>query len=294
MVQNNNPETEPYTDAYFTNTDGLRQHYRDYNNAPIGAPVVLCMPGLSRNAKDFGFIADHLSNKCQLICVEQRGRGLSDWDPKPERYTPATYVEDMFTLLEHLGVEKVIALGTSLGGLMTIMMQALKPGVFKAAIINDIGPEIDPKGIERITSYIGKGTPPKTWKEAIDSVKFANRGVYPDFGEEDWAMLANFTFKDDNGIPVSQYDPAIRQNFENNRDQSAPDLWPLFDALKTIPMVVLRGELSDILSASTLKRMAEAHPDLTPVTVKGLGHVPLMREIEAKNAIDELVNRFLD
>lgn len=281
-----------YTDEYFTNPDGLNQHYRDYNMAPKGAPTVLCMPGLTRNAKDFNFIAAHLSGKCRLICVDQRGRGLSDWDPDPARYAPVTYVGDMVALLAHLGLRSVITIGTSLGGLMTMLMQAMHPGLIKAAIINDIGPEVDPRGIARIKSYVGKGKPPKTWNEATENVKRANTGVYPNFTEDDWQMATRLTFKDVDGVPVSQYDPAISQNFERADDQSAPDLWPIFKAMHTIPLLVLRGELSDILSAETLTRMTAEHPNLTAVTVADLGHVPLMREPDVQTAIDAFIARF--
>ena len=282
-----------YSDEYFTNPDGLKQHYRDYNLAPEGAPTILCMPGLTRNAKDFAYIADHLKDRCRLICVDQRGRGLSEWDPDPNRYSPTTYVGDMIALLSHLGLDEIITLGTSLGGLMTIMMNAMQPGVIKAAIINDIGPEIDPKGIERIKSYVGLGTPPETWAEAVAGVKKANPGVYPKFTDEDWLNYARALYDDIDGKPVSQYDPAIRNNFDTNDDQSAPDLWPLFAQMHHIPMVVLRGELSDILAAGTLERMANEHPDLVPVTVPNVGHVPLMNEKVAQDAIDNLIQRFL-
>ena len=282
-----------YTDEYFTNTDGLKQHYRDYNNAPDAAPTVLCMPGLTRNAKDFGFIADHLKDRCRLICVEQRGRGWSEWDPDPTRYAPNVYVEDMMALLQHLDVAEIITIGTSLGGLMTIMMNAVYPGVIKAAVINDIGPEIDPTGIARIKSYVGVGTPPATWPEAIEAVKFANRGVYPKFSEDDWEMVTHLLYEDKDGKPTAQYDPALRKNFDENDDQAAPVLWPLFDLMHSIPMVVLRGGISDILSAETLARMAKEHPDLVPVTVPDMGHVPLMREPEVQSAIDTLVGRFV-
>ncbi len=282
-----------YADEYFTNEDGLKQHYRDYNNAPDGAPTVLCMPGLTRNAKDFEYIANHLADRCRLICVEQRGRGLSDWDPDPSRYSPATYVGDMMALLRHLGLANIVAIGTSLGGLMTMMMSAMHPGVLKAAVINDIGPEIDPKGIERIKSYVGVGTPPSTWNEAVEAVKKANPNIYPDFTEEDWLHFTRMLFADDGGKPVAQYDPAIRKNFDENDDQAAPDLWPIFSQMHSIPMVVLRGGLSDILAPETLERMATEHPDLVAVTVPNVGHVPLMREKIVQDAIDALIARFL-
>lgn len=282
-----------FTDDFFTNTDGLKQHYRDYNTAPDGAPTVLCMAGLTRNAKDFAYIADHLANRCRLICVDQRGRGLSDWDPDPSRYTPITYVGDMMALLEHLGLNSVITIGTSLGGLMTIMMNAMHPGVIKAAVINDIGPEIDPAGIARIKSYVGVGTPPTTWPEAVAAVKGANPTTYPNFTDADWEDFTKLLFVDVDGTPAAQYDPAIRQNFEANEDQSAPDLWPFFTLMHSVPTVVLRGALSDILAPDTLERMAKEHPDLTAVTVPDVGHVPLMKEAIVHAAIDPLIARFL-
>ncbi len=282
-----------FTNGYFTNPDGLKQHYRDYNRAPDGAPVVLCMPGLTRNAKDFSYIADHLKYRCRLICAEQRGRGLSEWDPDPSRYSPVTYVGDMMALLDHLGLTEIITIGTSLGGLMTIMMNAMHPGTIKAAVINDIGPEIDPKGIERIKSYVGIGTPPATWDEAVAAVKTANPGVYPNFTDQEWVDFTHMLYTDKDGAPVAQYDPAIRKNFDDQDDQSAPDLWPLFTMMHSIPMVVLRGALSDILAADTLERMQAEHPDLVAITVPNVGHVPLMREKIVQDAIDALIARFL-
>jgi pimeloyl-ACP methyl ester carboxylesterase len=282
-----------YSDEYFTNSDGLSLHYRDYNIAPAGSPIVLCLPGLTRNAKDFGIIADHLAPKCRVICAEQRGRGLSEWDPEPKRYAPITYVGDMMELLALLKLKSVITLGTSLGGIMTMLMNAMHPGTVKAAIINDIGPEIDPKGVERIKSYVGKGTPPQTWEQAITAVKSANSGVYPHFKEQDWERFTHHLYADKAGKPVVQYDPAINQNFNKEENQSAPDLWPAFSQMHSVPMVVLRGELSDILSAETLERMAYEHPDLKAVTVPGVGHVPLMDEPLTQTAIDQLIRRFL-
>ncbi len=278
-----------YTDEYFTNPDGLKQYFRDYNIAPDGAPTVLCMPGLTRNSKDFAGIAEHLAPNFRVICVEQRGRGFSDWDTDPTRYRPDVYVGDMIALLKHLNLEKIIALGTSLGGLMTMMLNAMHPGIFRAAIINDIGPEVDPKGIARIMSYVGKGTPPKNWDEVIATTKTANAGVYPDFRDDEWLGFAQKLYTEENGVPVVQYDPAIKNNFESQSDQSAPDLWPVFDLMKTIPMVVIRGELSDILAPDTLTKMADIHPNLTPVTVPNKGHVPFLTEPECTEAIDMLL-----
>jgi len=280
-----------YTDNYFTNPDGLKQYFRDYNTAGDDAPVVLCMPGLTRNSKDYEGVAPHLAKSCRLICIEMRGRGNSDWDPDPSRYRPDVYVADTMALLAHLGVSEVIGFGTSLGGLMAIMMAAMHPGTMKGMIINDIGPEIDPAGIRRIKSYVGKGNPPKDWEQAIAAVKFVNADVYPNFTEAEWDWFTRKLYDEVDGKLQAQYDPAISQNFEANDDQAAPNLWPIFDLIKGVPMVVLRGERSDILSAETLEKMAIRHPDLVPVTVPDKGHVPLMTEPECLGAIDPLIAR---
>ncbi|MFC3050886.1 alpha/beta fold hydrolase [Kordiimonas pumila] len=287
----NSDHYNKYVDSFFTNPDGLKQYYRDYNHVATGSPVVLCMPGLTRNSKDFADIAAYMADRCRVICVEQRGRGKSEWDQKPERYRPDVYVADMVALLEHLGIKTVIAFGTSLGGMMTMLMATVKPDCVKGAILNDIGPEIDQTGVARIKSYVGKGIPPKTWEEAVRAVKFANRGVYPTFTDTNWEEFTHKLYHIENGTPIIEYDPALSKNFESSKDQTSPDLWPFFDALSMVPIVVLRGALSDILSAETLKEMEERHPDLTPVTVPDKGHVPLMTEPECKKAIDELLKK---
>lgn len=285
--------TARFTDEYFTNGDGLRQHYRDYNTAGPDAPVVLCMPGLTRNARDFEEIAAHMADRCRVIAVEQRGRGLSDWDPDPARYLPITYVGDMLTLIDTLGLKDVIAFGTSLGGLMTMILQALKPGVWRAAIINDIGPEIDKNGIERIKSFVGKTTAPASWEEAVATTRRLGTPMFPNFTDAQWVAMAHKLYADVDGKPVIQYDPDISKNFEGQPDQAAPDLWPVFTAMKSLPMLVLRGELSDILSAATLEKMASGHPDLTAVTIPGVGHAPMLWEQESYDAVDAFLARFL-
>ena len=280
-----------YSENYFTNPDGLRQFYRDYNTAGEGAPVVLCMAGLTRNTRDFAGAATHMAKTCRVITVDQRGRGNSDWDPDPSRYRPDVYVSDMMALLAHLGVSKIIGFGTSLGGLMTFMMAAMHPGTLVGALINDIGPEIDPAGITRIKSYVGKGTPPETWDDAVALVKSASFASFPKFSEDEWLWFTRKLFADKDGKPVAQYDPLISKNFDANDDQSAPDLWPVFDLSAGIPLVVTRGVHSDILSAETLEKMAARHPDLTAVTVADRGHTPLLTEPECIPAIDALIEK---
>jgi len=280
-----------YTEHTFTNPDGLKQYYRDYNSAGEGAPIVLCMAGLSRNTRDFAEVASHLAATCRVIAVDQRGRGNSDWDPDPNRYRPDVYVGDMMALLSHLEISQVIAFGTSLGGIMAFMIAAMHPGTLTGTLINDIGPEIDPAGITRIKSYVGKGTPPETWADAVALVKSASFASFPKFSDEEWLWFTQKLFAEENGIPVAQYDPAISKNFDADNDQSAPDLWPVFDLSASIPIVVTRGVHSDILAAETLNKMAARHPDLTAITVADRGHTPLLTEPECIPAIDTLIEK---
>jgi len=284
---------DSYTNEYFINPDGLRQHYRHYNNAPKGAPVVLCMPGLTRNAKDFSGVVTHIADRCQVICVDQRGRGLSDYDPDPSRYDIQTYVSDMVALLDELGVSKIIAFGTSLGGLMTMSLAALYPGVIIGAVINDVGPVLEPKGIARILSYVGKGKPPDNWPDAIAAVKRVNKEVYPTFTETEWESFTKKLYREEDGTLIQEYDPEISKNSATISFDNIQDFWGIFEALYTVPTVVLRGALSDLLSAETLLMMAQRHPSLTPVTVENKGHVPLMTEQESLAAIDGLLKNFL-
>lgn len=280
-----------YSDEYFTNPDGLKQYYRDYNTAPKGAPTVLCMPGVSRNSRDFSELADYLSSRCRVICVDQRGRGNSEWDPDPDRYRPDVYVADMMALLAHIEVKQVISIGTSLGGLMTMMMAAMHPGILKAAVINDIGPEIDPRGLARIAGYLGKGTPPETWADAVALVKAGGTAAFPTFTDDDWEWFTHKHYVEENGKVTVQYDPDINKNFDKTATEAPMDLWAVFGLMAIVPTLVLRGELSDILAQKTLDKMARTHPDLTPVLVKDRGHTPLMDEPESLAAIDDLLEK---
>jgi pimeloyl-ACP methyl ester carboxylesterase len=275
-----------YTHEYFTNGDGLKLHYRDYNVASENAPVVLCMPGLTRTSKDFIHVAESLMDTCRVICLDKRGRGLSEWDNDPSRYHPGTYVNDALELIAHLGLDSIHAIGTSMGGLMTILMQAAKPGVIKSAIINDIGPEVDPEGIKRIQNNIGTTPELKTWADAEKYVEQTAKHIFPYFDAEDWKWFAGITYAEKDGEIVASYDPAITQNFNSvSAEQSMPDMWPVFEGLKNVPILIIRGETSDLLMESTLERMEREYPLLTGVTVPKAGHAPMLHEKEAAEAI---------
>lgn len=279
-----------YSDCFYTSDDGLRLHYRDYipfNNQTPKA-TYLCMPGLTRNANDFIIIAEFLqSQNCRVICAEQRGRGDSQWDENTANYIPDVYVKDMFKLVEEElhTPEDLYLIGTSLGGLMSIMMNAMRPGLIKGIIINDMGMEVNQKGLDRIKSYVGVDVDIKTWDDAIREVKRSNTVVYPNYTDAEWDHFTRLLYVEKDGIPTANYDPAIGENLNNDTETAAPTLWPLMDSLKTVPLVIIRGALSDILSHDVAEKMQEIHPDMTLVTVPDVGHCPTFSTAAEQSAI---------
>ena len=279
-----------YRDTWYQSRDGLRLYARDYPHAsPRG--TVLCMHGLSRNAADFEDLAPLLQNEgFRVIAADQRGRGRSDWDPQPARYQPLTYVQDMFTLLETLAIDRVIAIGTSMGGLMTALMAMLRPSVLRAAVLNDIGPEIDPRGLARIKGQVSVARRPASWLEAAEQTRAANALAFPEYGAEDWMRFARRTYHEVDGRVVFSCDPAISQPIASSPDATVPtDLWGAFAAFAQVPTLVIRGALSDILSAECVREMKARKGDLHSVEVPGRGHAPALDEPQAVAAIRALL-----
>ncbi len=271
-------------DVFYLSDDGLRLYARDQPGPGADAPAVLCLPGLTRNGKDFSSIAERLRRRHRVICPDQRGRGRSQRDPDAAHYAPMRYVQDMFTLLDTLGFSRVTVIGTSLGGLMGMLMLALQPQRVEALVLNDVGPVIDPAGIARLAAYVGKSAPVANWDEAIAQTAAINGIAFPGYGRADWAAMARNVYVQEGTQPVLDYDPAIAQGVAAGT--AAPDLWPLFDGLAPRPMLVIRGELSDILSPQTLAEMQRRRPTLQTVTVPGVGHAPMLDEVEAVAAIE--------
>jgi pimeloyl-ACP methyl ester carboxylesterase len=283
-----------YRDVYYTSTDGLSLYARDYpcQSSGIAEPgTVLCMHGLTRNSADFAGLAAHLSEKYRVISVDNRGRGLSEYDRNVANYTPATYVQDMFTLLGKLDIDQVILCGTSMGGLMSFMMAAMQPERVRGVIINDIGPEIDPRGLERIKGYVGRSGPVGNWDEAIAQAREINEQAFPDFTAQEWEDFARGIYREENGIPVLAYDPAISRPMNDDQSNAVPpDLWPLFDAITAIPILVIRGESSDILAPSCIDAMRDKKPDMQFVEVPNRGHAPTLNEAVSRSAIDHFLD----
>ena len=279
------------TERWFESADGLRLYYRDYAPEAPGRLPVLCLPGLTRNSRDFEHVALRLRRERRVLCADLRGRGRSQHDPNWRNYHPGTYLGDIGRLLEHAGVERCIFFGTSLGGILTMLTAAAQPQRVAAAILNDIGPEVDPAGLARIASYVGRYAPARTWPEAVATVRATYQIALPDLTDEQWADYARRSYSDVDGVPRLDMDPNIGEAVRAAPAAAAPDLWPVFAALASVPTLVLRGASSDILSSATLERMQAAKPDLARVEVPNRGHVPLLDEPEAVAAIDAFLAR---
>ena len=273
-----------YEDRYLTVRDGLRLHYRDYAGSE-DRPPILCLPGLTRNARDFSGVAERYSPRFRVLVLEFRGRGMSEYDPMPARYVPPTYALDVIELLDQLGISRAIFVGTSLGGLVTMAIAAFSPERIAAAILNDIGPDISDAGIERIKSYVGKGVRFSSWDEAAETIA-ANTQAFENYSHDDWVRMAKRNCREEAGEIVFDYDMAIAEPFKTAGPAPQVDMWPLFAALAQKPLLVTRGAKSDLLSAETLQKMHATAPSMKSAVVAGVGHAPELNEPEAVTAID--------
>jgi pimeloyl-ACP methyl ester carboxylesterase len=283
-----------HEDKYWWSQDGLRLHYRDYAGGDDGRPPILCLPGLTRNARDFEPVAERLAPDWRVICVELRGRGESAYAKDPMSYVPLVYLQDLIRLLDELEVARFIGLGTSLGGIMLMLLGTARRAQMAGALLNDIGPDIAPEGLARIRANVGTGGAQPTWVHAARALCEAQTMIYPDWKLEDWLRFAKRVFRlNSQGRIVPDYDQRIAEPFRVPGGEAGIDLWPAFDALAAMPVTVVRGALSDLLAPATAARMAERHPGLALVEVPGVGHAPTLEEPEAVAAIDALLGRVL-
>ncbi|MES2700115.1 MAG: alpha/beta hydrolase [Pseudomonadota bacterium] len=288
----------PWRDGYWDSADGLKLHYRDYAGREASGrddrPALLCLPGLTRNARDFEPLAQAFAGDRRVLAVDFRGRGDSAYAKDTSTYVPATYVTDMLAFFEQVKPGPVVAVGTSLGGIIAVLLANMAPQHFAGLVINDIGPVIEPEGLARIRETVGQGRSYPTWMHAARALQELSGDLYPDFQISDWLRLAKRSMVITNGGRIGlDYDMRIAEPFAAAGDQPAGDLWPAFKNLPPVPKLVLRGGLSDILSAATLKAMPRAMGQTQVLTVKRVGHVPTLEEPEVQAAISALLDKVL-
>ncbi len=282
-------ERRNYTDGYWWSRDGLRLHYRDYAG-PADKPPVLCFPGLTRNARDYESLAERLAGEWRVLCVEFRGRGESGYAKDPMSYVPLTYFQDVEALLAEAKIDRFVAVGTSLGGIVTMLLAATERDKLAGVVLNDVGPEINPAGLERIRGYVGKATWFPTWVHAARALAEGNADVYPNYDIQDWLRMAKRLYRvNSSGRIVLDYDMKIAEPFRVPGNESGPDMWPTIDAMQGSPLLVVRGERSDILSPATAAKMVKRVKGAELVTVPGVGHAPTLDEPEAVAGIERLL-----
>lgn len=279
-----------FRDCRHLSRDGLSIYYRDYGDPLSEATPVLCLAGVTRNSKDFHAIASQLAAGRRVICPDYRGRGRSDHDANPRNYRPATHIDDIRHLMVATGLHRAIVIGTSFGGMLAMGMALAAPGSLRAVVLNDIGPDIAADGLKRIMAYIGTDRPQPDWDSAVAEMK----RMFPTMScstDAEWLDAAQATWR---GGPdgLLHYDWDLGLAGTLARARRGVDRWALFRGLAGIPVLALRGELSDVLSHETFERMAGEHDDLTAVTIPGCGHPPRLVEPAAMEALDDFLSRF--
>ena len=278
-----------WVDGQWQSEDGLTLHYRDYPGAE-GRPPLLCLHALTRNARDFEAFAARFAGEWRLIVPDMRGRGQSEYARDSASYALPTYVADVVRLLEALETGPVAAIGTSMGGLIAISLGRSWP--LAGVALNDIGPELEPEGLARIREHVGQGRSFETWMHAARALREMQAGVHPDYELTDWlAMAKRVMCIGGSGRIAFDYDMKIAEPFAAPDAEMAADLWDAFRALAGKPLLILRGELSDLLAPATVERMLAEAPGAEAVTVPRVGHPPTLAEPEAQAAMARWLER---
>ena len=277
-----------WTDGYWWSKDGLRLHYRDYQG-DAGRPPILCIPGLTRNPRDFDDLAQSLAGTWRVISVSLRGRGESGYAKDPMSYVPLVYLQDLEALFETLGIGRFVAVGTSLGGILTMLLAATGGDRIAGAVLNDIGPVLEGGGLARIKGYVGRNSSFPTWLHAARAIAETNAAAFPRFEIGDWLEMAKRLCRlTPGGRIVFDYDMNIAEPMRVPTE-GAMDMWRAFDALAGVPLLLVRGGVSDLLSEATAAAMLVRHPGAELVTVDGVGHAPVLDEPGVRVAIGRLL-----
>lgn len=274
-------------DFHFSAGDGLRLYCRIFGERSDDVPAVICLPGLTRNSRDFIDLANHLQGRYRVLAPDLRGRGRSAFDPHWENYQPTTYCADFAALLNAQDVRSAVIIGTSLGALLAMLLGVWHPDVIRGIVLNDAGPEVDPVGAARIAAYVGKQPPVRNWADAVAQVRATYGSALPGLSDAEWERYTRQSYSENElGTPVPDSDPNIGELLRSG-DATPRNLWPVFEQL-AIPILVIRGESSDILAATTVERMMEK-ANVRQLTVPNRGHAPLLNEPECVAAIDEFL-----
>lgn len=282
-----------YTDRYLWTSDSVRLHYRDHAGGTEATPTLVCLPGITRNVRDFEGFAARFAPRFRVLTVSFRGRGESGYAASPLSYVPLTYLQDTSLLLDEAGVGRVVIVGTSLGGLVGLLLDVMQRQRIAGLVLNDVGPEMEEAGLARVRTLLGRGGNWQSWLIAARDIARRQAEIYPDWTLEQWLAHAKRLCRvSREGRIVWDYDAQIAApfNLPNNASNSAAlDLWLALESYRDRPVLSLRGELSDILSAGGQARMAERMPNLKAVTIPRVGHAPTLEEPQAVEALEQFL-----
>lgn len=281
-----------YLDLYYRSQDGIRLYSRDYPaSSPSDALPLICIPGLTRNSSDFGELCSELSENARVLAVDLRGRGRSEYDSNSENYNPLIYAQDILALMQGEGIATARFVGTSLGGLVSMTLAATEPARVAAIVLNDIGPELEAEGIERIKRYVSQPSVVNNWQDAIQLTRRLHHAALEGLSEQEWEAFARQLYREDEqGRPVLNYDPRISDAFNSaDPDEKPADLWPLYRTLESVPVLIIRGANSDVISADTVRKMVAINSQARAIEVAGRGHAPFLNEPGVVSAITEFL-----
>lgn len=280
-----------FEDFYYMSADGLRLHARLYGSGREGHLPVVCLPGLTRNARDFHELAMILAKDRRVIAFDYRGRGQSDYDTDPKKYNVGMEAGDILAGLTQLGIERALFIGTSRGGIILHVLAMLKPAILAGIVLNDIGPVIDSAGLQHIKDYLSRATRPNSIAEAVAAQKAAHGDAFTALSDADWQRMVEAIYKTGDGPLVPDFDPLLLIDLMSaDLTKPLPDMWAQFAALSAVPILAIRGENSLLLSPATLDQMAERHPDIETITVPRQGHAPFLETGE----LPVRITRFFD
>jgi pimeloyl-ACP methyl ester carboxylesterase len=289
-------QPDSITSIFISAPDGLRLHARCYGPRTFAALPMVCLPGLARTADDFDTLATALANNAErprrVIALDYRGRGRSEYDKNPANYNFNTELADVLAVVAALDAMPAIFVGTSRGGILTMLLAAVRPTAIAGALFNDIGPLIEPKGLIRIKGYVGKLPQPRSYEEGAEILERLFNAQFPRLGPRDWMAAAQRTFKEEKGRLVPTYDVRLAQTLDGvNFEKPLPPLWKEFDALPQVPTMVIRGANSDILSTGTVAEMQTHRPWIEVLEVPDQGHTPLLVEADVIGRIADFAGR---
>jgi pimeloyl-ACP methyl ester carboxylesterase len=284
------------SDHYVTARDGLRLHVREHGERTAPGLPVVCLPGLARTTADFDILANALAGDAgrprRVLALDYRGRGLSDHDPDPKNYAIPVELDDVLSVLTARAVVSAVFVGTSRGGLIVMALAAARPGAIAGAVLNDIGPVIETQGLMRIKGYVGKLPQPRTLEEGAEILRRLFGPQFTRLGDADWLASARRTWRPQDGRLVVTYDPKLAHALAAiDPDHPLPPLWPQFDALAQVPLMVIRGANSDLLSIATVDAMRARRREMETLVVPDQGHAPLLAEAETIARIADFIAR---